>query len=116
MSQISDCLDLLRQLVAIPSESQNEEAHARFLADYLKDELEMETQLQHVEGKSYNVTTPLSLHDALPIWMLASDKGKSPPQTDVGRASGYGESHRPLGNRSLPFGAAGRPAARTRSR
>ena len=56
MSQISDCLDLLRQLVAIPSESQNEEAHARFLADYLKDELEMETQLQHVEGKSYNVT------------------------------------------------------------
>lgn len=56
MTQVDDCLDLLRQLVAIPSESQNEEQHARFLETYLKDELGMETQLQHVEGKSYNVS------------------------------------------------------------
>lgn len=55
MSQINDCLDLLRQLVAIPSESQNEKAHARFLEAFLREELEMETQLLHVEGKSYNV-------------------------------------------------------------
>lgn len=55
MSRINDCLDLLRQLVSIPSESQNEEAHARFLETYLRDELGMETQLIHVEGKSYNV-------------------------------------------------------------
>lgn len=55
MSQINDCLDLLRQLVAIPSESQNEEAHARFLESFLKTELGMETHLLHVEGKSYNV-------------------------------------------------------------
>ena len=38
MSRINDCLDLLRQLVAIPSESQNEEAHARFLETYLRAE------------------------------------------------------------------------------
>lgn len=55
MNQRNDCLDLLRQLVAIPSESQNEEAHARFVAAYLQNELGMETTLQHVEGKSYNV-------------------------------------------------------------
>lgn len=56
MSQVNDCVDLLRQLVAIPSESQNEEAHARFLEEFLRNELGMETQLLHVEGKSYNVT------------------------------------------------------------
>lgn len=42
-------------MVAIPSESQNEQAFAEFLANYLREELSMETQLQHVEGKSYNV-------------------------------------------------------------
>lgn len=55
MDQGTYCLDLLRQLVAIPSQSQNEEEIARFLADVLQNELEMETTLQHVEGKSYNV-------------------------------------------------------------
>jgi len=52
---MNGCLELLEQLVAIPSESQNEEAMARFLADYLRRELGMEVQLQHVEGKSFNV-------------------------------------------------------------
>lgn len=52
---MTDCLELLRQLVAIPSHSQNEEEIARFLADLLQNELGMETTLQHVEGKSYNV-------------------------------------------------------------
>ena len=55
MNQLHECLDLLRQLVAIPSQSQNEEEHARFIAAYLEDQLGMETELQHVEGKSYNV-------------------------------------------------------------
>ena len=31
MTEQQECLELLEQLVAIPSESQNEEAHARFL-------------------------------------------------------------------------------------
>ena len=55
MTDRQDCLELLRQLVAIPSESQNEEAHARFLERFLREELDMETTLQHVSGKSYNV-------------------------------------------------------------
>ena len=55
MNQLHECLDLLRQLVAIPSQSQNEEEHARFIAAYQEDQLGMETELQHVEGKSYNV-------------------------------------------------------------
>ena len=50
-----NCIALLQQMVAIPSESQNEQAFAEFLANYLREELSMETQLQHVEGKSYNV-------------------------------------------------------------
>ena len=66
MKQIHECLDLLRQLVSIPSPSQNEEEHARFIAAYLRDELAMETELQHVAGKSYNVVGrwPLSEGDA----------------------------------------------------
>ena len=45
MNQLHECLDLLRQLVAIPSQSQNEEEHARFIAAYLEDQLGMETEL-----------------------------------------------------------------------
>ena len=47
-----NCIALLQQMVAIPSESQNEQAFAEFLANYLREELSMETQLQHVEGLS----------------------------------------------------------------
>ena len=47
-----NCIALLQQMVAIPSESQNEQAFAEFLANYLREELSMETQLQHVDGKS----------------------------------------------------------------
>lgn len=70
MNQIRDCLDLLRQLVAIPSQSQNEEAHARFIATYLRDELGMETILQHIEGKSYNVIGRWPKEDATRTLML----------------------------------------------
>ena len=48
-------LKLLQEFVAIPSQSQNEEAYAKALARVLKEDLGMETQLQHVEGKGYNV-------------------------------------------------------------
>ena len=48
-----DCVELLEQMVSIPSESQNEEAFARFLCSYLHDELGMESELQHIAGKSY---------------------------------------------------------------
>lgn len=55
MDQMTYCLDLLRRLVAIPSQSQQEEAVARFLERFLRDELGMEAELFHVEGNSYNV-------------------------------------------------------------
>ena len=71
-----NCIALLQQMVAIPSESQNEQAFAEFLANYLREELSMETQLQHVDGKSYNV---------------------------IGRwnSSTHGAAHPPLGDQSL---------------
>lgn len=52
---LEECIDLLRQIVAIPSESQNEVDYATFLKEYLITELNMETQLQYIEGRSYNV-------------------------------------------------------------
>lgn len=55
MKELTWCLELLRQLVAIPSQSQEEEAHARFLERLLREELGMDTILQHVSGRSYNV-------------------------------------------------------------
>mgnify|MGYP000414645172 CR=1 FL=1 len=102
MSRINDCLDLLRQLVSIPSESQNEEAHARFLETYLRDELGDGNTANSCRGEKLQCERT-----------LAPGAGECPAQTDVGRAFGYGEPHRPLEDRSLPFGAAGRPAART---
>lgn len=48
------CLDLLKKLVAIPSESQNEAAIAHFLYSLLED-MGMKARLQHISGKSYNV-------------------------------------------------------------
>lgn len=52
-------LDLLTRFVAIPSQSQNEEEYARALAQVLKEDLGMEVELQHVEGKGYNVVGKL---------------------------------------------------------
>ena len=63
MNKLASCLDLLQELVAIPSESQNEEAMARFLYRYLQDELNMDCTLQHVDGKSYNVIGRLGRGD-----------------------------------------------------
>lgn len=48
------CVDLLKRLVSIPSESQNEENIARFLAKWLED-MGMQVELQFLSGKSYNV-------------------------------------------------------------
>ena len=42
-------------MVGIPSESQKEKELAVFLQQYLKDELGMETTLQHISGESYNI-------------------------------------------------------------
>lgn len=52
---LDSCLDLLRQMVAIPSESLNEKELAVFISRYLKEELEMETWLQPVGENSVNV-------------------------------------------------------------
>lgn len=56
MEGIGNCVDLLRQMVAIPSESGHEAAFAGFLESYLREELGMQTQLHSVEGGSCNVT------------------------------------------------------------
>ena len=37
VGRLMDCVELLEQMVSIPSESQNEEAFARFLCSYLHD-------------------------------------------------------------------------------
>lgn len=48
------CMSLLRKLISIPSESQNEEKVANFLCSWLED-MGMQVTLQHISGKSYNV-------------------------------------------------------------
>ena len=48
------CMSLLRKLISIPSESQNEENIANFLCSWLED-MGMQVKLQHISGKSYNV-------------------------------------------------------------
>lgn len=55
MTNLEQCVDLLRQMVAIPSESGNEAAFAAFLERFLREELKLESYLQHIEGSSYNV-------------------------------------------------------------
>lgn len=56
MTGIANCTDLLRQMVAIPSDSGHEAAFAAFLEQFLREELEMRTELHHIEGGSCNVT------------------------------------------------------------
>ena len=48
------CISLLRKLISIPSESQNEENIANFLCSWLED-MGMKVKLQHISGKSCNV-------------------------------------------------------------
>lgn len=55
MTDLEKCVDLLRQMVAIPSESGNEAAFAAFLKQFLGEELELDTRLQQIEGNSCNV-------------------------------------------------------------
>lgn len=49
------CMSLLRKLISIPSESQNEENIANFLCSWMED-MGMQAKLQHISGKSCNVT------------------------------------------------------------
>ena len=55
MNLCQECIALLKEMVAIPSESQNEKEMALFLEQFLSGELEMETQLQQISESSYNV-------------------------------------------------------------
>lgn len=79
MNQIGYCLDLLRQLVAIPSSSQNEEQIARFLEDFLRGELGMKASVQHAEGKSYNVRGELIREGAARRLILGGHIDTVPP-------------------------------------
>lgn len=82
-----NCIALLQQMVAIPSESQNEQAFAEFLANYLREELSMETQLQHVDGKA-------TMSSAVGI-VVRTEKA------DSRRTHRHSVAHPPLGDRSL---------------
>ena len=44
MTEIIECVELLRQMVAIPSESGHEAALAAFIETFLREELGMQTQ------------------------------------------------------------------------
>ena len=55
MNLCQECIALLKEMVEIPSESQNEKEMALFLEQFLGGELEMETQLQQISESSYNV-------------------------------------------------------------
>lgn len=48
-------MELLQKMVSIPSVSGDEENLARFLADFLRQELHMETELVQVKEKQYNL-------------------------------------------------------------
>lgn len=112
MNQRDDCLDLLRQLVAIPSQSQNEEELARFVASYLRDELGMETTLQYVEGKSYNVIGRWPMEKSLlpRKLMLGGHLDTVPPspfwETDPYRLIQQGDRLRGLGAGDMKGGLA----------
>lgn len=58
MDYVNYAAELMKKIVSIPSESQNEKAIAEFLFDLLND-IGMSAELQHVEGKSYNVVARL---------------------------------------------------------
>ncbi len=79
MNQIGYCLDLLRQLVAIPSVSQNEEQIACFLRDFLRDELCMSAEIQHAGNKSYNVRGQKLREGAVRRLMLGGHIDTVPP-------------------------------------
>lgn len=88
MNQIGYCIDLLRQLVAIPSSSQNEEEIACFLEDFLRGELGMEAGIQHAGGKSYNVRGQMIREGAARRLMLGGHIDTVPP-TDRWDADPY---------------------------
>lgn len=55
MLSAEKCVDLLREMVAIPSQSQNEKEMAVFILRYLKEELGMEAWIQPVGDRGANV-------------------------------------------------------------
>ena len=55
MNEQAFFLELLQKMVSIPSVSGDEENLARFLADFLRQELHMETELVQVKEKQYNL-------------------------------------------------------------
>ena len=55
MNEQAFFLELLQKMVSIPSVSGDEENLARFLADFLRQELQMETELMQVKAKQYNL-------------------------------------------------------------
>ena len=55
MDYLKTCVNILRQLVAIPSVSGNEKQAALFVRNFLENELGMETELQYVTDTSCNV-------------------------------------------------------------
>ena len=55
MNEQAFFLELLQKMVSIPSVSGDEENLARFLADFLRRELHMETELVQVKEKQYNL-------------------------------------------------------------
>lgn len=90
MTEQQKCLELLEQLVAIPSESRNEEARARFLEQFLREELNMETTLQHVSGKSYNIIGRWQTGDGpAPRKLILGGHLDTVPPTDRWRTDPY---------------------------
>ena len=63
MTGIANCTDLLRQMVAIPSDSGHEAAFAAFLEQFLREELEMRTELHHIEGAAKAVDLELTAEE-----------------------------------------------------
>lgn len=58
MDYNSYCFALIKKLVSIHSESQNEEEIANYLYSLLQ-KMGMQTELQHIDGKSYNIIAHL---------------------------------------------------------
>ena len=59
MDYVDFAEELMKKMVSIPSESQNEEELAVYLCEYLAN-IGMKAKLQRIEGKSCNVVAKLS--------------------------------------------------------
>ena len=59
MDYVDFAAELMKKMVSVPSESQNEEELAVYLCEYLAN-IGMEAKLQRIEGRSCNVVAKLS--------------------------------------------------------